>query len=121
MNNNVFNIRKGERINALLPLNAERDVVFASEELIRFLERATLSQVVFYDFTIVEQGVISIGNTELLAKKGLKADFAEVGKEGYKIKTLDGSLYIYAATPKGVLNGVYGFFEHHFHSFRNGV
>lgn len=97
------------RYNILIPQNADRDIRFAAEELGKLLKRATLSWFITYDFG--DRNVISLGNTELAAKYGLSGDFDELFEHGYRIKTIDGNIFIYAATSIGVINGVYGFLE----------
>ena len=102
----------GKRINVLAENTEDRDIKFATEELRRVLAKATLSQVIVYSTVEIDEiGLISVGDTPLAKKNGLKAELSEVGKQGYKIKTIDGKIFIYAATPIGVLNGVYGFLE----------
>ena len=113
--NKKYLINNGAWINGVLPKDPPRDIVFASEELRRLLGKATLSEMVFYDFAFEGTPFISLGDTVLAKEKGLHTTIEEVGKQGYKIKTLDGHIFIYAATPMGVLNGVYGFLEKVFH------
>jgi len=106
----LFN--NGKRINVVAPNTDDRDILFATEELRRVLTKATLAQVVVYSrVEMGDTGLISLGDSYLAKKNGIKTDLSEVGKQGYKIKTLNGNIFIYAATPIGVLNGVYGFLE----------
>ena len=111
MSEKKYLFNNGKPVHVLIPRNAERDIVFAAEELVRVLTKATFSQVITYDFLWKGGNAISIGNTALAQENHIETSLNEVGKQGYKIKTVDGNIFIYAATPMGVLNGVYGFLE----------
>lgn len=57
---------------------------------------------------------ISIGNTALLASSGIEVDTSALGGDGYKIKTVDQSVYLYGKTTYGTLYSVYEFLNRQF-------
>ena len=69
---------------------------------------------------IVEQAdketcpVISLGNTSFFEKEKLSFNLADLGKDGFYIRTVDKNILIVAAHARGVLFGVYEFLERAF-------
>ena len=58
---------------------------------------------------------LSIGNTETFQSTGLSVDSSELGFDGYRIFTLDNSIYMVGAYDAGSAYSIYSFFEHTFH------
>ena len=58
--------------------------------------------------------VISLGNTTVAKEKNIVADAAELGEDGYYLKTLEDDLFIQGCTDNAVLFGVYDFLTYQF-------
>ena len=55
--------------------------------------------------------IVSIGDTEVLARSGLQIDREALSKDGFVLKTKGNGLYIYGNNQRGTLYGVYDFLE----------
>ena len=111
--NNIVDKKKSS-YKILIPDNAETNEEKAASELSYFLHEATeVSLPIISDAKAQTSGkYISIGNTSVLNNAGLKGLNSELGLEGYRIKTVGDNICIYAATSRGVINGVYGFLQY---------
>ena len=80
----------------LIPENADSEIVTASNELKMFLSESTGAS--FTTTTNYTEGdkYFSLGNTQLIQEEGLSCTYQELGFSGYKIKTVDDSVCIYA-------------------------
>lgn len=95
----------------LIPLNADADEIDAAKDLQFFLKDATNAELKIVKSKNCGEKYFSIGNTDLLTSFGIVADYFELGEQGFRIKTKDDNILIYAAKPKGTLNGAYGYLE----------
>lgn len=111
MNSNDL-IKNGEtEYKILISVNADEDEMIAAQELQFFLNESSGVKLNITNESVCGKHYFSLGNTDLLKSYGLVADYSELGEQGYRIKTKNGNVLIYAAKPKGVLNGVYGYLE----------
>jgi hypothetical protein len=97
----------------LLADDAEINEEKAAAELSYFLYEATGVLIpIVYEAQVDTNGkYISLGNTDVLEAANLEGSYEELGAEGYRIKTVDDDICIYAANSRGIINGVYGYLD----------
>jgi len=78
-----------------------------------------LSLICGADFPIITEGeladkggpYISIGRTELLATSPCKWKSADLAQEGYALEVVDGNVFLYGGSGRGLMHGVYSLLE----------
>lgn len=106
------NIRNGGG-KILLPEFPTPSERFAAEELQRFYELSTSVRLDIATENKTEKAdfFLSVGDTRLFEKSGIKLDKTELNGDGYIIRSLDGNVIMNAATESGKIYAVYGFLE----------
>lgn len=110
-----FNLveKRNSSYKIVVPDGAGNYVNTAATELQFFLEESTgvTLDVVKESQIGGADKIISLGNTQNAKNGNVSATYAELGEQGFKIKTVGDDLYIVGAKEIGVLYGVYGFLE----------
>jgi hypothetical protein len=98
----------------VLAENASPSTKHGAEELQMFLEQISGAKLpIVSDQEPQGPKEIVLGDNEHLRKLGVKIDFAQLGREGYVIRTVGDHLIIAGGKLRGNMYGVYGFLEDH--------
>ncbi len=94
--------------------NASPSTKHGAEELQMFLEQISgVKLPIVSDHEPQGPKEIVLGDNDHLRKLGVTIDFAELGREGYVIRTVGDHLIIAGGKLRGNMYGVYGFLEDH--------
>lgn len=99
----------------VIPENATEWEEYAAEELVYFFKESTgltLSVISDTGLTFSENDAyLSVGNTTLYQGSGVNADYAELGRDGYKVVRKGKTLIMVGGGGYGHIYAVYGFLE----------
>ncbi|MDI9369763.1 MAG: hypothetical protein QM446_02425, partial [Synergistota bacterium] len=96
-----------------LPSAAGRVELKAAGDLARHLQLICGADFATVDESDMPAGTafISIGRTNLLADAACKFKDADLAEEGYALEVVDGNIYLYGGSGRGLLHGVYSLLE----------
>ncbi len=106
--------RRKASYSVVIPRQAERIEVKAAADLCLYLKQISRA-----DFTVTGEGdfvagsgpYVSIGRTALLAGSRCQWKSADLAAEGYAIEVVDGNVYLYGGTGRGLMHAVYSLLE----------
>ncbi len=94
----------------LIPADADDDIKTAASEITTMIEMSTgVVMETVSDDNIGDRSekIISLGNTSLFAKSGIKVSDYNIGERGYVLKTIGSNMFIASNMSFGVLCGAY--------------
>ena len=107
-----FMVKDGKSDYAILhPQHLTENLKLAVEELQEFVYRSTGVTLAAKTQVSAGEKFISLGKTEQFENTGLKAEYADLGDQGFVIDTEDKNVYVCGARDLGTLYGVYEFLE----------